>query len=1312
LARRNNATTVISMQKPPTIFLALLIFTSIATYFPAYGPNSLTDHEDSFLPEVQAQSTFQPSTLGVMHDYGKLVQHSSANYTLYNRAVALNIVWDGTYAYCRILNNTATEPWKAYPISYWSMWHFEFLGAGGKWREDVPLQADQVSFSNAVQNMSGAFLTETLTLPSLGSTAQISYKLLTDGKLKWDIKFTAGAAKEYRLRYRMDTIPSQHVKVDVAKQIVFTYSPSFNLTFFYDDVNQALYPCSEIYDEGNHKFYFDISLRTLSAGQSVSIDPSTVASTSASYPTGSSHQRKCFYANGRYWVFYSDGTNMVYKSSTDGASWSDPTSEVAADQGDRFSVWFDGTYVHYVTNCPAARKYRRGTPNSDGTITWSQSQQNCYGDFDAQVAVDTNTYPWFTYIQTVANYLYVRKSNTNDGTWNTQSGFPYYPGRGDVNRMIAIIPLTNQRTYLFYPIGSSSLVYGQLWTGSWGGEEAITGNNPATSTYSFSAVNYGDDVHIVYDAVTSRNIIHHKRTYGSGWGGGTTVRTGGGDRGISLTVNTANGDLYVFYTSDSTKLQYRKYTASTSSWGTSDIDLFTGRVNVLYPVAFYMVQNNKIGIIWQEGNSSPYTIIFGLLTLNTAPTNDQLSLDLAGASYKGAKTLLCAKQDYKFVYKCSDIDGVTTISYAQIQLDPTGKNVILRATRGSGDLWTFSEQSDPSNYVTLNTGGSSHSTSGNQKTFNFLVTINWAWGDSGETVTVRSYVIDSESASDQDDYGNIFGVEAHLASSSLAVNDYRCNPSQTLTFSGYWYYDGTSIYPPNGNYAVLVKLSGVQKGSTDTTLVSGAFSISDVTAESTLGSYSYTVEATYMASSGSFSTVKVDRVEFWQWGTMDSDKLVNKGDAARICVKVRYDLDDTEFTSGTLSINGTSATYSANGYWYADIAVSSVSNKTFAVSSFTDSAYGLTTSVETGSKVYVQWTELTATLSAVDGSTGTYQTLVNVTLTWAHNSTAVNSPTVYVWDGSACIGEAVGNGTGFASITTNATIHGSGTLSINGTKSSINVNTPLSLSYSITVSGLQVQPQSSYTSGQPGSVTVNFKNEAVLNAVDLKLENVSLRWRVVIGEVQFCSYTLAIDDLAATSWRNQTYSITITGVPQTGVYTLRTELVQLGSEWLVASTGKSVYITLPGGSPVGVGPTAGGLKLSILGGAFETPTGKTTLIEVPVSLQGADVLELTDVSVNATWVQLNQTLPIQLNAGASKLRFMVTPPTEGVYTCLIAVKGKSGGQTVTTAGYFTLNTYAALPTPSGPAAQWILLGLAGLVGGVFLVGSRRRKREY
>jgi hypothetical protein len=325
---------------------------------------------------------------------------------------------------------------------------------------------------------------------------------------------------------------------------------------------------------------------------------------------------------------------------------------------------------------------------------------------------------------------------------------------------------------------------------------------------------------------------------------------------------------------------------------------------------------------------------------NNAPTDDALTLDLTGANYKGTKTLLTAKQDYKFVYKCSDADGVTDITYAEIRLDYASKNVVLRVTRGTGDAWTFSEQSDPSNYVIL--GTCSESTSGTQKTFNFYVKINWAWGDSAETVGVRAYVIDSQLASDQDDYSNVFGVECHLASSSLSVNDYRVNPSQTLTMSGYWYYNGTAVIPPDGDYQVKIKLSGTQKGSTDTTLVSGAFSISDVAAESTVNSYTYQVFANYNASAGSFNAVVVDKARVYYEQLDDSRVNINANIEFRIKAILLYD-NHVLGTGDTVTANFGSLTWDAGNNWFdGSRTQATVGSYVFQISSLSEATYGIT----------------------------------------------------------------------------------------------------------------------------------------------------------------------------------------------------------------------------------------------------------------------------------------------------------------------------------------------------------------------------------
>jgi hypothetical protein len=407
------------------------------------------------------------------------------------------------------------------------------------------------------------------------------------------------------------------------------------------------------------------------------------------------------------------------------------------------------------------------------------------------------------------------------------------------------------------------------------------------------------------------------------------------------------------YYNDFDGINYDDGTSNTSSWELSYNNITISDFTIIDKSGYtcFMVRSSRdINSNAPTGSemfefscsgSSNYPKLEVTYTIpNYSPTNDALTLDLTGANYKGTKTLLTAKQDYKFVYKASDIDGVTTITYAEIRLDYASKNVILRATRGSGDAWTFSEQSDPSNYVTL--GTCSDSTSGTQKTFNFYIKINWAWGDSAETVGVRAYVIDSQSASDQDDYSNVFGVECHLADSSLSVNDYRVNPSQTLTMSGYWYYNGTAVSPPDGDYQVKIKLSGTQKGSTDTTLVSGAFSISDVAAESTVNSYNYQVFANYNASAGSFNAVIVDKARVFYEELDDSRVNINANIEFRVKAILLYD-NHALGTGDTVTANFGSLTWDAGNSWFdGSRTQATVGSHVFQISSLSEATYGIT----------------------------------------------------------------------------------------------------------------------------------------------------------------------------------------------------------------------------------------------------------------------------------------------------------------------------------------------------------------------------------
>jgi len=135
------------------------------------------------------------------------------------------------------------------------------------------------------------------------------------------------------------------------------------------------------------------------------------------------------------------------------------------------------------------------------------------------------------------------------------------------------------------------------------------------------------------------------------------------------------------------------------------------------------------------------------------------------------------------------------------------------------------------------------------------------------------------------------------------------------------------------------------------------------------------------------------------------------------------------------------------------------------------------------------------------------------------------------------------------------------------------------------------------------------------------------------------------------------------------------------------------------------------LKLTIQPTALDAVAGTTVTVALPFSFEGTSTIDIVEVQTNATWVQVNETLPKHIGAKAATIQFTVTPPSEGIYTCRITLKAKTATQTATAISYLTVNANPTLPTPSAPASQWILLGLAGLVAGVLLIRGRSKQRQ-
>jgi len=349
---------------------------------------------------------------------------------------------------------------------------------------------------------------------------------------------------------------------------------------------------------------------------------SLVGTSTTHYTIAYSCVRKCFHANGRFWVFYSDGYNMIYKTSTDGATWSGPTIIGACGQGYGFSVWFDGTYLHYVLCYPSdTPTYRRGEPMSDGSITWSAPAQICwqlsgYTSHIPSISVDFAGYPFIAFLRrTVASeeyYFHVTKSSKNDGTWETSPDFPYQIQTvyNATWQDASIVPLTGGKMYVAYNYDNLTMK-GRLWDGSsWGDEETASVSNTNVPS-CFSVTREGDDVHLVFTDWPNQDVIYVKRTYGVGWGSETVVHVRIAAP-LALVENTSglsidgNGILYCFWIDSpiDNHIFYKKCVDGV--WDTVPTDLGdTGPGSTIYwgMTGYCGAYDGYIGLLYYKYNS-------------------------------------------------------------------------------------------------------------------------------------------------------------------------------------------------------------------------------------------------------------------------------------------------------------------------------------------------------------------------------------------------------------------------------------------------------------------------------------------------------------------------------------------------------------------------------------------------------------------------------------------------------------------------------------------------------------------------------------
>lgn len=293
-----------------------------------------------------------------------------------------------------------------------------------------------------------------------------------------------------------------------------------------------------------------------------------------SYPLPYPYQQNMFYANGRWWLFYSDGSNLYVVTSKNGKEWSIPTQIRSLSVGYYFSIFYDGNYFHYAYIPGESRTayYRRGYPNSDGSITWSASEQVVnlvvQGIFPS-VKVDTEGYVWIGYkgYESGMHVPKVIRSGNNDGTWgSTPSGFPYtLNSTNNLYWKVCPIQLSGGKMAVFYGY-SNGPYYCQSWNGSSWNEEVYTSINMEDPILS-SIIGLGDKAYLVFRNPGNSNGVFVEYDYSSNsFSSPTTVNTVPAGHPMTISYDSVNNKIYVFWANNpsSNHIYYKTY--DFSSW--------------------------------------------------------------------------------------------------------------------------------------------------------------------------------------------------------------------------------------------------------------------------------------------------------------------------------------------------------------------------------------------------------------------------------------------------------------------------------------------------------------------------------------------------------------------------------------------------------------------------------------------------------------------------------------------------------------------------------------------------------------------------
>ncbi len=390
--------------------------------------------------------------------------------------------------------------------------------------------------------------------------------------------------------------------------------------------------------------------------------------------------------------------------------------------------------------------------------------------------------------------------------------------------------------------------------------------------------------------------------------------------------------------------------------------------------------------------------------INSFPSNDATP---SCSNLDDTDNLYGRNKYYEISTAHSDDDGFAHIDYLTLQCWTDTRSQMYWEVRYDEDTNTFSESSDSNNYITLDTGGSSSSRSGIDLDLIFDIMINWNHPDTNN-IDLRCYIIDAESDATVNFYEVNWDIETRLEFDSFGLSDDRGDIDNSITASGTVNYYGGTIHPPVSQVDVYVSCDNVTSSPwqpLNYEATGGTFS-STVYADDEVGIDFYTflvvdegdgAGGTSLLDTAYTDTYISDRIIVESLYS-DADTRINVDDTISIYADLEYEYDGASVTTGTVTIEGATASHEGGGIWSMSHSESIVTSTLFDEVTHSGGSYGVTEVDQNSQSTTVVWDQVT-----VRGFTSDYlrvdvdtQVTVNATLEYEYDDSDVTDGTVTI----------------------------------------------------------------------------------------------------------------------------------------------------------------------------------------------------------------------------------------------------------------------------------------------------------------------------